>query len=156
MSNLFEYKGYHGSVEYSHEDGLLIGSVFGIRDSLHYHGTSLSEIEDSFHDCIDTYLEVCAKRGIQPDKEYKGSFNVRISPELHRDAALAAVKAGVSLNQFVQDALEAKVNQDNEPQTVFVMFDTQKIQAQFSSSAQFPESRYSDSNIKSHSWKGVS
>lgn len=110
MSNVLKYKGYHGTVEYSAEDGMLIGSVIGIRDSLNYHGSSITEITESFHTCIDEYLDMCKRYGRSPDKEYRGSFNIRITPELHRDAAVAAEAAGISLNQFVQEAIEAKAH----------------------------------------------
>lgn len=108
MSNLLKYRGYHGTVDYSAEDGMLIGYVIGIRDSLNYHGFSIEQITDSFHNCIDSYLEMCERYGRSPDKEYRGSFNIRITPELHREAAIAAELAGISLNQFVQEAIEEK------------------------------------------------
>lgn len=108
MNNLLKYKGYHGTVDYSAEDSMLIGYVIGIRDSLNYHGFSIDQITESFHNCIDSYLEMCERYGRSPDKEYRGSFNIRITPELHREAAIAAELAGISLNQFVQEAIEEK------------------------------------------------
>ena len=75
MSDLLEYKGYHGTVEYSAEDGILCGSVFGVNDSLNYHGMSLEELEASFHSCIDNYFALCARTGKQPEKERTGCFN---------------------------------------------------------------------------------
>ncbi len=110
MSNLIQYKNYHGKIEFSSDDGLFVGSVIGIRDSLNFHGTTVEEITQSFHDCIDGYLETCAAIGKSPDKEYKGSFNVRIKPELHYKAATRAEELGVSLNQFVADAIQLRLD----------------------------------------------
>lgn len=110
MSNLISYKGYRATVEYSAEDGMLIGSVVGIRDSLNFHGHTVAEITQSFHDSIDGYLDMCKKLGRSPDKEYKGSFNVRMSPQLHRRAVMAAESNGMTLNQFVQRAVEKQLN----------------------------------------------
>lgn len=109
MNDLLQYNGYHGTVGYSAEDNLLVGSVVGVQDSLNFHGSTLEEITQSFHDCIDEYLEVCRLLGKNPEKEYKGSFNVRIPPELHRQADLAAKKQRISLNQFIQDAISEKL-----------------------------------------------
>lgn len=106
MSDMFSYKGYHATVSYDAEDNIFVGKVFGIRDMLAFHGSSVQELNDTFHDCIDTYLQVCAEQGLSPDKEYKGSFNVRISPDLHRQAALTAEQEGITLNQFIQKAIE--------------------------------------------------
>lgn len=110
MSDLLEYKGYHGTVGYSAEDKLLVGSVVGVQDSLNYHGQTLAELEASFRDCVDGYLEDCRLIGKDPDKEYKGSFNVRISPDLHRMADLAAKRNSISLNQLVANALREKLD----------------------------------------------
>lgn len=109
MANILKYKGYHGSIEFSAEDNMLIGSVIGIQDSLNFHGHSIEEITQSFHDCIDGYLEMCAAFGRSPDKVYKGSFNIRIPQDLHRQAAIMAETEGISLNQFIQQAIEERV-----------------------------------------------
>lgn len=123
MSNTLKYRGYHGQIEFSAEDNLFIGHVIGIQDSLNFHGSSIDEITSSFHDCIDGYLEMCKTFGREPDKEYKGSFNVRISPQLHRSAAVQAEAAGKSLNQFIQEAIEEKLSPDPNP--VVIMIDRQ-------------------------------
>ena len=69
---MMEYKGYHADVHYSDEDKLFIGEVFGINDMLGFHGSSVEELENMFHQSIDNYLEMCAEFGKKPEKEYKG------------------------------------------------------------------------------------
>lgn len=64
------YKGYKGEIEFSFEDGLFVGYVIGIRDSLNFHGTSPAELNESFHNCVDNYLEMRRNLGRIPDKEY--------------------------------------------------------------------------------------
>lgn len=127
MANTLKYRGYHGQIEFSAEDNLFIGHVIGIQDSLNFHGSSIDEITSSFHDCIDGYLEMCKAFGREPDKEYKGSFNVRISPQLHRSAAIQAEAAGKSLNQFIQEAIEEKLSPNQEP--VVIVIDSQETLA---------------------------
>ena len=105
MPQTLEYKGYHASVVFDAEDEIFVGEVFGISDSLNFHGTSTKEIKEMFHQSIDNYLELCEKIGKNPEKEYKGTFNVRISPELHKKAALHAAEQNITLNQFVTDAI---------------------------------------------------
>ena len=106
MSKMMEYKNYHAQIEYDSEDEIFVGRVYGIVDSLNFHGTSVAELEEMFHQSIDNYLRMCEETGKEPDKEFKGSFNVRISPELHRGISLQAALEGVSLNQYVSRALE--------------------------------------------------
>lgn len=105
MSNLLSYKNYNGTVEYSKEDGCLFGKVVGIKSLLSYEGESVRELEEDFRNVIDEYLEECSERNVEPEQPYKGSFNVRISPELHRNIAIYAIEHGKSLNAVVEEAI---------------------------------------------------
>ena len=109
MSSLMEYKGYHGKVEYSSEEKLFHGRVIDIDDTIAFAGASVDALEKSFRDAIDGYIEWCSQIGKQPAREYKGSFNVRVSSELHRDAAMTAATKGITLNQFVAEAIREKL-----------------------------------------------
>lgn len=109
MSNTMEYKGYVGSVEFSEADGLFFGKVMGIRALLSYEGTTAQELIGDFHCAVDDYLSLCQAQGQEPEKAYKGSFNVRISPELHKKAVICAAAQQISLNSFVERALEKSV-----------------------------------------------
>lgn len=105
MSSVMEYKGYVGSVEFSMEDERFFGKVQGIRALISYEGTNARELINDFYEAVDDYLKLCAGQGIEPEKAYKGSFNVRVSPELHRQAAICAMGRDVSLNSLVEKAL---------------------------------------------------
>ena len=106
MSNTIEYKGYIGSVEFSQTDCLLFGKVMGIRALISYEGQTAQELIEDFHAAVDDYLALCAAEGKQPERAYKGSFNIRISPDLHRRAALYASAHQTTLNRVVESALE--------------------------------------------------
>lgn len=105
MSNTMEYKGYVGNVEFSERDGVFFGKVLGIRALLSYEGTTAQELIEDFHSVVDDYLELCSNQGIEPEKSYKGSFNIRISPDLHKKVAVYALSNQVSLNSVVEEAL---------------------------------------------------
>ena len=106
MNNTMEYKGYVGSVEFSEEDALFYGKVLGIRALISYEGTNAAELVADFHGAVDDYLELCAQSGTEPEKAYKGSFNVRISPELHKQAVIAAMSHNMSLNSLVETSIQ--------------------------------------------------
>ncbi len=118
MSSMLEYKGYHASVEYDAEDNIFVGEVFGISDSLNFHGTSVTELKNMFEQCIDNYLDLCKKINKNPDKEFKGTFNVRISPEMHKKAALEAAKQKITLNQYVMRAISRSFEEENTKETI--------------------------------------
>lgn len=109
MNNTMEYKGYIGSVEFSEQDGVFFGKVMGIRALLSYEGSNAKELVRDFHEVVDDYLELCEEQNVEPEKAYKGSFNVRISPELHKQAVVYAVSNQISLNRVMEDALKSYV-----------------------------------------------
>ncbi|MEQ8688915.1 MAG: type II toxin-antitoxin system HicB family antitoxin [Imperialibacter sp.] len=104
-----EYKGYTGSIEYSPEDNLLYGKVLGVRGLLSFEGETGKLLEEDFKDAIDTYLSDCKSQGKMPEKPFKGSFNVRISANLHQKAALLAMETKTSLNNLVAEAIQLRV-----------------------------------------------
>ncbi len=106
IRNTLTYKGYTGTVECSEEDDCLFGHIVGIRGYISYEGYSFKELKEDFHDAVDDYLEMCEAYGKKPEVPYKGSFNVRISPELHRNIAVYAINHNKSLNSVIEDTLE--------------------------------------------------
>lgn len=104
-NNILEYKGYHTKVEFDVDSAVLRGEIEGIRDYVDFESESIDGIEQEFHDAVDEYLSFCERNGKKPEKEYKGSFNIRISPALHWKLTNIASKNGVSLNATVEEAL---------------------------------------------------
>ena len=99
MNNTIQYKGYVGSIEFSEEDKIFYGKVLGIRSLISYEGENATELIDDFHQAVDDYLELCKKSGQTPETAFKGSFNVRISPELHKQVFVYAMAHQISMNR---------------------------------------------------------
>ena len=108
-SDLLHYKGYSARPVYSAEDRVFYGKVLGISDLVDFQSESAKDLENEFHKAVDDYLAFCAEIGKQPQKEYSGLFNVRISPELHREVSMFAQAEGVTLNKAVEQAIRAMV-----------------------------------------------
>jgi predicted HicB family RNase H-like nuclease len=113
MSDYLHYKNYTGSIEFSEADAVFHGRVIGIKSLISFEGDSVDAITADFHTAVDEYLDFCAQNKKQPEKPFKGSFNVRLGANLHRRAALAASARGISLNALVEDAIRRTV--DHEP-----------------------------------------
>ena len=109
MASTIEHKGYIGSVEYSAEDKCFFGKLEMIDDLVTFEADNANDLEINFIDAVDGYLSTCKELSREPQKSYKGVFNVRIDPELHKKIYKEALKAGISLNAFVQQALYKKV-----------------------------------------------
>lgn len=106
-NSILEYKGYHTTIEFDAETFTLRGKIDGIDDYVDFESDNPASIEQEFHDAVDEYLAFCEEVGKEPDKEYKGTFNVRIQPDLHKKLALLAYKNGESLNTTVEKAIES-------------------------------------------------
>lgn len=112
MKDGLQYKGYMATVHFSVEDKVLYGKIEGIEDLVTFESDDLAEIETEFHHAVDDYLAYCEEVGKEPEKTYKGTFNVRISPALHRAAVMTAREQGISLNQVVEQAILHYVQSD--------------------------------------------
>ncbi|MDO8464571.1 MAG: type II toxin-antitoxin system HicB family antitoxin [Gallionella sp.] len=110
MNDILEHKGYYGSVSFSTEDHVLFGKLLYIRALVSYEAETASGIEKAFHEAVDDYLDLCKAEGIKPEQPFKGSFNVRVGRDLHRQIALEAVRRGVSLNSLIVAALEKETH----------------------------------------------
>lgn len=109
MANTIEYNGYIGSIEYSAEDKCFFGKVEMIDDLVTFEASHAEELEINFQNAVDEYIETCKYLDREPQKVYKGVFNVRIDPELHKKLYQEALKAGMSLNAFVQKILKKEI-----------------------------------------------
>ena len=99
------YKGYHARIDYDDEDELFSGRIAGIADRIGFHADSVTDLKAAFHEAVDDYLDACARVGKEPQKPYSGKVMFRVSPEVHRRAALAAELEGKSLNQWAEELL---------------------------------------------------
>lgn len=106
MKNTMQYKGYVGSVEFSEKDRILFGKVLGIRSLISYEGRTVDELLNDFHEAVDDYLTICEAEGKTPETAFKGSFNIRVTPDLHKKLFLYATSHNISMNRYIEETLE--------------------------------------------------
>lgn len=106
---MLKYKGYIGNAEYDAEGKIFTGQVNGTRSTLTFEGRTPEEIEKSFRETIELYLQMCNEDGTPHEKPYSGRFNIQISPKLHHDIAFQASLEHKSLNDWVIEALSKAV-----------------------------------------------
>lgn len=114
MKDLMKYKDYFGSVHYNDDDRIFHGRVEFIRALVSYEGTDVESLRRAFEEAVDDYLELCHKQKTEPEKPFKGSFNVRVGPRLHQEIALNALNEGMSLNQYITRILEKESREGQE------------------------------------------
>ena len=106
VSKVLKYKNYWATVEFDAEEEILHGRVEGISALVTFESEDAKEVEKEFHAAVDDYEAFCHAIGREPEKSFSGSFNVRVTPELHRECCEMAAFEGLTLNQFIQKALK--------------------------------------------------
>jgi predicted HicB family RNase H-like nuclease len=99
------YKGYTSRIDFDDRDDLLVGRLLGIQDVVSFHADSVAQLRDAFHEAVDDYLQTCEKIGKPPQKPASGKLMLRVPPEVHGSALIAAQAAGKSLNQWAAEVL---------------------------------------------------
>jgi predicted HicB family RNase H-like nuclease len=110
MKDILKYKEFIGSVHFNGDDEIFYGKIEGINDLITFEGKSVKQLLSSFKEAVDDYINLCKSNKKPILKSYKGSFNIRISPALHRKAVEKAISLGIPLNQLVQKAIENEVS----------------------------------------------
>lgn len=118
MSDILEYKSYYATIQFSAEDEVFHGKIIGINDLVTFEGITVRELKKAFHGAVDDYIDTCRDSGKDPEKTYKGTFNVRIPAELHREAAKEAALKNISLNDFVRSAIDFMLRRPPDHRTV--------------------------------------
>ena len=109
MKDILQYKDFIGSVHFNADDEIFFGRIEGVDDLISFEGNTVSELKQAFEEAVDDYVVLCKEHGKKIEKSYKGSFNVRIAPEIHKKAKMLSIMRGISLNQFIQKAVEQEV-----------------------------------------------
>ena len=102
---MLDYKGYHGKVEFDEKEGIFHGEVMNIRDVVTFQSKTEDEIEKSFQESVDDYLEFCNERNEDPDRPFSGRLMLRLPTNIHRQVYLKAKLEGKSLNDFITEKL---------------------------------------------------
>lgn len=107
--NVMSIDGYHAKIEYDPELDLFRGEILGLSGGADFYGKSPKELRTEFKKSLEVFLQVCKEKGIEPRRHFSGKFNLRITPELHEQLAIAAQAEGKSINTLAQEALRERV-----------------------------------------------
>lgn len=107
---MMQYKGYIGHLVFDDKAEVFHGEVINTKDVITFQGKSVEEIKKEFKASIDDYLEFCANRNENPDKPFSGKLSLRLDPEIHQQAYIAAKKEKKSLNSWIVDSLLQKIH----------------------------------------------
>ena len=105
MNNTMNFGKYKASIRYDAEIGEFRGEFLGLNGGADFYGKSLAELKREGAASLKVFLEMCAEKGIEPDRSFSGRLMLRVSPEVHSSVIHAAAAHGKSLNQWAAEAL---------------------------------------------------
>ena len=105
--NTMNDKGYTAPIEFDERDNIFVGRVLGLRSIISFHGETVSDLRHEFEVAIEDFLNDCKEQGVKPEKPASGKLMLRVSPEIHGAALVAAQASGKSLNQWATEVLQS-------------------------------------------------
>ena len=108
--NTMSHKGYTARVDFDDRDNIFVGRVLGIRNMISFHGETVAGLRREFEAAVEDYLRDCKQQGLKPEKPASGKLLLRVPPEVHGAALVAAQAAGKSLNQWATELLQEAVH----------------------------------------------
>ena len=107
--NTMNHGGYTARIEFDERDGIFVGRILGLRSIISFHGETVAQLRREFTVAVRDYLRDCEEQGVQPEKAASGKLLLRVPPEVHSRAIVAAQANGKSLNQWATEALQRAV-----------------------------------------------
>ena len=105
MKNVIDIDGHSAVVSFDPEIGMIRGEFLGLSGGADFYATSVEALEAEGRKSLEVYLEICKEKGVSPYRKFSGKFNVRLDPEVHEAATLAAAAEDKSLNEWVAEAI---------------------------------------------------
>ena len=107
--NTMSYKRYSARIEFDDRDNIFVGRILGVRSIISFHGKTVAVLRAEFQSAVNDYLNECKADGVTPEKPASGKLLLRVPPEVHGRALVAAQVAGKSLNQWATELLQGAV-----------------------------------------------
>ena len=111
--NTMRHKGYTARIEYDERDNIFVGRILGIRTIISFHGLTVAELRAEFEHAVKDYHADCKREGVAPEKPASGKLLLRVPPEIHGRALVAAQAAGKSLDQWAWEVLQHAVQPES-------------------------------------------
>ncbi|QHE90427.1 type II toxin-antitoxin system HicB family antitoxin [Pandoraea fibrosis] len=106
MNNVMIIGGHKAVISFDPEIDMFRGEFVGLNGGADFYADDVSGLRREGELSLKVFLEECARRGVEPQKQFSGKFVIRLNPKAHEAAAIAAAAHGQSLNQWVADTLE--------------------------------------------------
>lgn len=109
MNNIMTINNHKAIIQYDNELNLFRGEFIGLNGGADFYSDTIDGLRQEAQISLQTFLDVCKEKGIEPYQSYSGKFLIRLPKELHQKIAEVATSQGKSINQWVNDTLSREV-----------------------------------------------
>jgi predicted HicB family RNase H-like nuclease len=106
MRNVMDIAGHKAVVAFDPDIGRFRGEFVGLSGGADFYADSVAALESEGRKSLQIYLDLFGEKGIEPFRAFSGKFNVRLDPQIHERAVIAAAAQNKSLNAWVAEAIE--------------------------------------------------
>jgi predicted HicB family RNase H-like nuclease len=110
MNNIMKFEdNYKAVITYDPDIDMFRGEFIGLNGGADFYAKDIEALKKEGRISLDVFLRMCREDGVSPKKS-QGKFALRLDPKTHHEASVAAAANGVSLNQWIVDAIKEAVN----------------------------------------------
>lgn len=103
--NIMTINGYQAVIAFAPDIQTFRGEFVGLNGGADFYAKDVDGLRHEGEISLKVFLEACAADRVDPRKHFSGKFSLRVDPELHEAAAIAAAAHGQSLNQWAAEAI---------------------------------------------------
>lgn len=106
MKNVMKIGGQQAVITYDPDIEMFRGEFIGLNGGADFYACDIAGLHREGEHSLNAFMNECAKRDIEPHKHFSGRFVLRVAPEIHQAATVAAAANGESLNQWVTAVIQ--------------------------------------------------
>lgn len=105
MNNVADINGEKAIITFDPDIQMLRGEFIGLNGGADFYAETVQDLIAEGRKSLAIYLDMCREKNIEPRRKFSGKFNVRLTPDDHAAAVIAAAAAGKSLNEWIVGAI---------------------------------------------------
>jgi predicted HicB family RNase H-like nuclease len=104
--NTMNINGFDAVITFDPDIDMFRGEFVGISGGADFYAADVAGLRREGAISLRVFLDACAEDGVEPRRHFSGKFSLRVNPETHQAAVLAAAAHGQSLNQWAAEAIK--------------------------------------------------
>ena len=106
MNNVMTVNGFQSVITYDPDLEMFRGEFTGLNGGADFYAKDVKGLAREARVSLKIFLAARKEDGVEPRKSFSGKFVLRLDPDTHEAAVIAAAARGQSLNQWAVEAIK--------------------------------------------------